>query len=80
MSFGFVVPKGGATFSKEGGQTLRTLTEINLKEVTVTSIPAYGDTSVYVRSAVIDPAVMQTIERPNYNDRVAVLRRALTEV
>ncbi|HEX8323911.1 MAG TPA: HK97 family phage prohead protease [Tepidisphaeraceae bacterium] len=77
MSFGFRVPTGGQSITKEAGQTIRELSEINLKEVTVTSIPAYGDTSVYVRSAVIDPTVLQMIERPHFNHRVARFRRAL---
>ncbi|MGC4031473.1 MAG: HK97 family phage prohead protease [Tepidisphaeraceae bacterium] len=80
MSFGFVVPKGGATYSRDSGQVIRELSDISLREVTVTSIPAYGDTSVYVRSAVIDPDIMTSIERPNYTSRAMQLRRLLSGV
>lgn len=59
MSFGFKVPDGGQRFTKEGGQTIRELSNIDLREVTVTSIPAYGATSLSVR---IDPLVMQHVK------------------
>jgi HK97 family phage prohead protease len=55
MSFGFRVPEGGQRFTKEGGHTVRELTNIDLREVTVTSIPAYADTSIYVR---VDPGAV----------------------
>jgi HK97 family phage prohead protease len=79
MSFGFRVPTGGQRFVKEGGQTIRELTTVNLKEVTVTSIPAYGDTSVFVRSAKIDPGVLQEISRPNYARCASLFRRSLVK-
>lgn len=75
MSFGFRVPTGGQRFTKEGGQTVRELTEVTLKEVTVTSIPAYGDTSVFVRSAHIDPAVMEEI-RAGENSSTPLLAKS----
>jgi HK97 family phage prohead protease len=53
MSFGFIVPKGGDRFASEGGKTIRELRNIDLHETTVTSIPAYGATSITVR---VDPA------------------------
>ena len=80
MSFGFRVPTGGQSITKDAGQVVRVLSEVDLKEVTVTSIPAYGDTSVYVRSAVIDPTILQSIERPHFNHRVMQFRRAMIEV
>lgn len=58
MSFGFLIPDGGQRFTKESGQTIRELTNIDLREVTVTSVPAYGDTSVQVR---VDPSILAQI-------------------
>lgn len=59
MSFGFRVPDGGQRFVREGGQMIRELTAVDLKEVTVTSRPAYDATSVYVRVA---PDVLDRIK------------------
>jgi len=50
MSFGFLVPKGAERFITEGGARVRELLEIDLREITVTSIPAYPAASVTVRS------------------------------
>jgi HK97 family phage prohead protease len=58
MSFGFKVRDGGQRFSKEGGQVVRELSDLDLREVTVTSIPAYGATSLTLR---VDPALKQQI-------------------
>lgn len=79
MSFGFRVPTGGQRFVKEGGQTVRELTAINLREVTITSIPAYTDTSVHVRSAQVDPDVIKEISAPRNASQWAVLRRSLVK-
>ena len=80
MSFGFRVPDGGSRFTKESGQTIRELSNIDLREVTVTSIPAYGDTSVQVR---VDPSIRQHIEqenaRPNFARCMAVFRSLLVK-
>jgi hypothetical protein len=80
MSFGFRVPDGGSRFTKESGQTIRELSNIDLREVTVTSIPAYGDTSVQVR---VDPSIRQHIEqeneRPNFARCAGAFRRLLAE-
>ncbi len=54
-SFGFKVPAGGQRFTKEGGQTIRELSNIDLREVTITSIPAYGSTSLSLR---VDPGAV----------------------
>ena len=79
MSFGFRVPTGGQRFVKEGGQTVRELTAVNLKEVTVTSIPAYGDTSVYVRSTKVDPAVLQEISQTNLSRCRSLFRQMMVK-
>jgi HK97 family phage prohead protease len=60
MSFGFKVPQGGQRFLNESGLKVRELTNIDLREVTATSIPAYGDTSLLLR---VDPdAIRQAAE------------------
>lgn len=50
-SFAFTVPKGGDrwTFNKSGPAT-RELVDVDLRDVTVTGIPAYPDTTVALRS------------------------------
>lgn len=58
MSFGFTVPAGGERFTSESGTAIRELLAIDLREVTVTSIPAYRETSVQVR---VDPTITQRL-------------------
>jgi HK97 family phage prohead protease len=56
MSFGFSVPRGGDTWSSDGGR--RTLTEVRLFEVSVvTGQPAYAGTSAGVRKLAARVAV-----------------------
>lgn len=76
MSFGFRVPNGGQRFVKEGGQTIRELTAVDLKEVTVTSRPAYDATSVYVRVA---PDVLTEVRalQENPTPRLSMAKRIL---
>lgn len=50
MSFGFRVARGGERFTEVRGERVRELSEIDLKEVTFTSIPAYPATSVALRN------------------------------
>jgi HK97 family phage prohead protease len=50
MSFGFFVRPGGDTWGEENGQRIRTLTDVELIEVSVVTIPAYPDTSAALRS------------------------------
>jgi hypothetical protein len=77
MSFGFTVPTGGQRLIKENNANIRELTNINLKEVTVTSIPAYGATSIESR---VDPSIAaqfsEPTPRPNYEKRSKVIRTA----
>lgn len=47
-SFGFTV--AADEWKSQGGLMRRDLIEVNLKEITITSSPAYADTSVAVRS------------------------------
>jgi uncharacterized protein len=59
MSFGFTVPKGGEVFAKDKGRLVRDLIELDLAEVTATSVPAYTATTLSVR---VDPEVLQRAE------------------
>lgn len=49
-SFGFRVAEGGDRWEERGGKLVRELLKVDLLEVTVTSEPAYRDTSVARRS------------------------------
>lgn len=79
LSFGFRVRQNGQRFTKEGGQTIRELTDIDLREVSVVSTPAYADTTLALRSAVIDPDVAKEIARPNWSRCATRLRNSLVE-
>jgi HK97 family phage prohead protease len=49
MSFGFIVTPGGESWGVEDGVKIRTVSDLELLEVSVVSIPAYPDTTVAVR-------------------------------
>ena len=49
-SFGFQVREGGDRLEQRGGQVVRELLDVNLLEITLTSDPAYADTTVALRS------------------------------
>ena len=49
MSFGFIVTPGGESWGVEDGIKIRTVSDLELLEVSVVSIPAYPDTTVAVR-------------------------------
>jgi len=49
-SFGFVVPPGGDRWDQRAGKTTRELCQVDLREITITPLPAYPDTSVAMRS------------------------------
>jgi HK97 family phage prohead protease len=51
MSFGFMVPKGGDDWSYERGQTIRTLLNVDLLEISIVPEAAYEQTSVALRHA-----------------------------
>ncbi len=48
-SFGFRVPEGGDVWEMRSGQLMRDLVTVDLQEITITSNPAYLDTSVAKR-------------------------------
>lgn len=49
-SFGFVTPAGGDRWQRrDDGKPLRELVDVELHEITITSAPAYADTSVALR-------------------------------
>jgi uncharacterized protein len=63
-SFGFNVPSGGDKWSfTPDGAVLRTLNDVNLAEVSITSFAAYPATSVSLRSA--SPEIRALITRSN---------------
>ena len=49
-SFGFRVAPGGDRWEQRGAQMVRELLTVDLHEVTLTSDPAYADTSIAMRS------------------------------
>lgn len=49
-SFGFRVAPGGDRWEQRDGKSIRTLTDVDLAEVTLTADPAYADTEVALRS------------------------------
>lgn len=74
MSFGFSVPKGGDAWDDRGGKVLRTLTDVNLFEVSPVASPAYPDTSVALRS--LDVWKAEQLPSPN-NDEAARIKREM---
>ena len=63
-SFGFNVPSGGDRWTRAAdGTDLRTLLDVNLSEISVTSFAAYPATSISLRSA--PPEVRARITRSN---------------
>lgn len=53
MSFGFLVRPGGESWGADDQGKIRTLTDVELIEVSVVTIPAYPDTSAAIRSLAI---------------------------
>lgn len=49
-SFGFTVRPGGEAWENRNGETVRILSALDLEEITITSRPAYPDTTVAKRS------------------------------
>lgn len=50
MSFGFNVPKGGDDWNFDGKTPIRTVMDMNIKEVSVVAFPAYTSTDVHARA------------------------------
>jgi HK97 family phage prohead protease len=57
MSFGFRVPEGGESWTREGGQPVRVLSEIQLFDTAVVTFAAYPETDVSL-SAPVDRAAV----------------------
>jgi phage head maturation protease len=49
-SFAFSVRPGGELWEESNGQSIRTLSALDLGEITITAQPAYPDTSVAKRN------------------------------
>jgi HK97 family phage prohead protease len=86
LSFGFkVLSRAGHRVVREDGNTIRELLDVDLREVSVVSNPAYLDTSLALRSADLDPAFMAEIRaagissRPLLSKARAVLLTTLTK-
>lgn len=73
MSFGFRVREGGQIFSEdEDGTIIRTLTDIDLSEVSIVTFPAYPDTSVATRS-------VQAWRESRWSPNTVILRKRRLE-
>lgn len=79
MSFGFLVRPNGEQVTREGGMVLRSLTDLLLLEVTITSIPVFDQTSIESRSIEpnISPAALEELRRsdPDAIARAETIRR-----
>lgn len=62
-SFGFRVLPGGDRWEERGSTMVRELLQVDLSEITLTSDPAYQDTTVALRNR---PAVVKIHDHPNY--------------
>ncbi|MHB1112267.1 MAG: HK97 family phage prohead protease [Acidovorax defluvii] len=62
-SFGFRVPDGGDRWEERGSTLVRELLNVDLVEITLTSDPAYQDTTVALRNK---PAVLKIHSNPNF--------------
>jgi HK97 family phage major capsid protein/HK97 family phage prohead protease len=49
MSFGFRVPAGGDTWERVQGESIRTLTDVDLHDVSICTYPAYASTTISAR-------------------------------
>jgi HK97 family phage prohead protease len=75
MSFGFTVPRGGDSWSEDGGS--RTLNAVRLHEVSVVTFPAYPATSASVRA--VDALADKTGEdAATLNEALDALERGAT--
>lgn len=54
-SFAFDVPKGGDRWHRERDKPLRELLDINIRDVSPVTFPAYDDTAVHARGRVVEP-------------------------
>ncbi|WP_287740671.1 HK97 family phage prohead protease [Diaphorobacter sp.] len=62
-SFGFRVNPGGDRWEERGSTMVRELLDVDLAEITLTSDPAYSDTTVALRSK---PAQLRVHSDPNF--------------
>lgn len=88
MSFGFLPAPGGQTWARDGGKLTRSLTDIDLYEVTITDSPVFTGTSVSLRSASPEAiaqaeallAELHNDHPPTLAERRSQLRRHLAAV
>jgi hypothetical protein len=67
LSFGFRVRQNGQKFTKDSGVTIRELHDVDLREVSIVSQPAYPETSLALRSAELDEEVAMTLDPQKKN-------------
>lgn len=54
MSFTFRTRPGGETWAKQGKTAIRTLTDVDLDDVSIVTVPAYPETSVAARQLAVE--------------------------
>lgn len=79
MSFGFRVPHGGEQWTSEDGMNVRTLTNVELFDVSPVTFPAYPQTSVAVRNKVQSLRAQALLDEWMYEEEEAS-ERALTQL
>lgn len=74
-SFGFTVPDGGDNWQNTGGQVIRSISKLNLQEVSILTgyDPAYAQTSVSLRASELAKDFGTRAE-----NKISTLRRSLT--
>jgi len=75
LSFGFTVRQGGQKFTRSGGQTIRDLVDIDLREVSLVSQPAYPDTTVAIRSMPTIPLIYKNRSSAETKYRQCILKQ-----
>jgi len=79
-SFAFRVAPNGQTWTKEGGENIRTLTSIIVSRVSVVSDPAYVQTSMQVRSSIAKRAATPAPDVPKESDAAGLAAPPATDL
>jgi HK97 family phage prohead protease len=73
MSFGFRVAKEGDIWDEIDGESVRTLRNVDLFDVSVVAFPAYPDTTVGLRSL----EIWKKAEEPKADYRIGLMKKKL---